>query len=435
MLLHTMLQEIQESPMTRALLRASFLALEQQALIELSIESTNLVKVLRFCSVIKHFKTTRHIINLIDKSNKCLNPKYIVDIFYAIFTLPELCTSSKSLLIKINKVLEYDAHILTFQEIETLLHYISVKCANSKMDFYNQQVIDTLCKVVLNRQPTIIESMLIIKHLNKMRYSNIDLLNHILENCLKDKNIFERCSDTQIVNLIKALVIANYKLHNWKIVEKMLLDRVVLMECSLHVTASMAVCLLSLDCYCPEFLNKVFTFYNLCNYTEEKRTMLIMFKLHWYLKVIYPQYQGAMLDKNKLNKIIVEHKSNNMPHLRESLEEAVGASKYVKNNLITKIGESVDHAIVMQQDGSFLNIQNSDITFAEELDLFSGCSKILFFGYPKEAYCINTKNLLLTVKMSLEAIETSTGFYSFVINPFLWKNFSSNERIKHLQED
>ncbi|XP_076754856.1 uncharacterized protein LOC143425717 [Xylocopa sonorina] len=434
MMLHSVLHNLQDVPIVKALLKASSLAFRQQAQLELSLESTNLVKVLRFCSVIKNVQTKNYIIKLLAGTEHYINPMYVVDIFYAIYTLPELDESCKDVLIKVNKVIKSHAQSLSFKEIENLLHYISMKFADSEMDFYDQTVVDTLCTTLLDNELSSNEIILITKHLNKMRYSNIDLLKCLLKKCLEDNSICNRFTDMQIRHLVTALVIANYKPHNWEIVEKMLLNRVVNMERSLYDTAVTAFQLLSIDCYCPELLNKVLTLYNLVTYVKDEQLVLIMLKLHWGVKLFYPQYQGAMLDESKLNQIVIKQESNNMPDLRESLEKVVGSSKYVKSNLVTKIGESVDHAIVIQQDGSFVNIKNLDITFAEELDSFLECDKILFFGYPKEAYCTNTKDLLPTVQMLLKTIESLTGFYTFVINTFLWDNFSSTRRIEHLKE-
>lgn len=60
--------------------------------------------------------------------------------------------------------------------------------------------------------------------------------------------------------------------------------------------------------------------------------------------------------------------------------------------------------------------------------------RIPIFAFPVEAYSINKRNMLSTVKILLKAIETLPGFHPFVINPYLWKNLSDKKRILYLQE-
>ncbi|KAK1118323.1 hypothetical protein K0M31_015028 [Melipona bicolor] len=439
MILYNMLYEIEKiSPLSESLLHALPHVFKQQAEIELNSDSTNLLQVLQFCSIINDFRVKRQILMILCNNHEKINLNNVITIFDAIYSLPKLYSFSKQLLVYIQNMILSNYRMLNFDKIEYLLRRISKKVLNSEMEFYDEKLIDKL-SFVLSSNITFHQNLIILKHLNNMHYSNISLLDCLIEKCLKDVNILERCSIDDIDTFIKGFIIADYMPNNWETVSRMLQNFMINLDCSIHNTIFTVFRLLSLNSYHSELIEKAFTLYNKSFYEKNsvlfgKDITLIILRLYWCVKLLYPEYKGFMPDENKLNQIKMEHECYEVPYLMNSLKEVVGGTEYMKSGLKTKFGEFVDYVVVIQPDGSFMNTNNYDnITFVEELVSLSECSKILFFAFPTEAYSINKRNLPSTIKIQLKAIETLPRFHSFVINPYLWSKFSNKKRILHIQ--
>ncbi|XP_033299066.1 uncharacterized protein LOC117205093 [Bombus bifarius] len=438
MILYSMLYDMEKSFLSESLLRALPYAFKQQAQIELNSDSTNLFQALNFCSMINNLTVKRHILRVLQKNKNRINLDNVMPVFNAIYSLPKLCLPSTRLLPYVQHIILINCNRLNFNEIEHLLHCISKKVLNSEKKFYNEALIDKLCSTVLISNTTFQQKLIILQHLNDIRFCNIPLLNCLVEKCLKNPNILERYS-IDIHTFIKGYIIADYIPHNWETIGRKLQNLIITIDCSVSNTVSTAFHLLSLNFYCPELIEKSFILYNsFCeknSFLSVKDITLSVLKLYWCVKQLYPEYNGFVPDESKLNEIKIERDSSEIPYLIDSLKEAVGGTEYIKSGLRTKFGEFVDYVVVIQPDGSFINTNNYDnITFVEELASLTECSKILFFAFPIEAYSINKGNLLSTVKIQLKIIETLPGFHSFVINPYLWEKFSDKEKVLHLQK-
>ncbi|XP_043582693.1 uncharacterized protein LOC122567777 [Bombus pyrosoma] len=438
MILYSMLYNMEKSFLSESLLRALPYAFKQQAQIELNSDSTNLFQALNFCSVINNLTVKRHILRILQRNKNKINLNNVMPIFNAIYSLPNLCLPSTQLLHYVQYMILINCNRLNFNEIEHLLHCISKKVLNSEKKFYNEALIDKLCSTASISNTTFQQNLIILQHLNDIRFSNIPLLNCLMEKYLENTNILERYS-INIHTFIKGFIIADYIPHNWETVGRKLQNLIITIDCSIPNTVSTAFHLVSLNFYCPELIEKSFILYNFfCeknSFLFVKDITLSVLKLYWCVKQLYPEYNGFVPDESKLNEIKIERDSSEISYLIDSLKEAVGGTEYIKSGLRTKFGEFVDYVVVIQPDGSFMNTNNYDnITFVEELASLTECSKILFFAFPIEAYSINKRNLLSTVKIQLKIIETLPGFHSFVINPYLWEKFSDKEKVLHLQK-
>ena len=217
------------------------------------------------------------------------------------------------------------------------------------MEFYNEKLIDKLCSqlsFVLSSNTTFQENLIILKHLNNMHYSNISLLDCLIEKYLKDINILERCSIDDIDTFIKGFIIADYMPNNWETVNRMLQNFMINLDCSIYNTVFTVFRLLSLKSYHPELMEKTFTLYNKSYYEKnlvlfEKDITLTMLRLYWCVKLLYPEYKGFMPDESKLNQIKMEHECYEVPYLMNSLKEVVGGTECMKSGLKTKFGEFV----------------------------------------------------------------------------------------------
>lgn len=132
MILHNMLYKIEKtSPLSESLLHALPHVFKQQAEIELNSDSTNLLQVLQFCSMINDFKVKRQILMILCNNHKKINLGNVITIFDAIYSLPKLYPFSKQLLVYIQNMILTNYRTLNFNKIEYLLRCISKKVLNS----------------------------------------------------------------------------------------------------------------------------------------------------------------------------------------------------------------------------------------------------------------------------------------------------------------
>ncbi|XP_029052535.1 uncharacterized protein LOC114880564 [Osmia bicornis bicornis] len=436
-ILYNTLNRLEKLPLIKSLLIALPHVFKQRALLELDEESNNLFKALKFSFAINDLKTKLYIINILHKSKKNIALEDIVDIFYALYTLPEMNSASMNLLFKIKYKIRINCQSFTFNEIQLLLNYISTKVANEEMKFYCEEMVDGLCNAVIKHDVTFHQNILILRCLNKMRHSNISLLDHLATKLVESRNFLKQCTIFDIDHFIKSLIIADYKPSSWEIIQTMLLDFVTNVDYTAQNSVSVAFRLLSLNCYCPELVEKAFT---LCQphlmTLRNEQIILTILKLHWCVKLLCPEYNGVTLNENVLDQININYKRDEVPSLLENLKEALGGADCIMSGLTTKFGEFIDCVVVIQPNGFPMDVSNYNVNirFVEELESLSECYKILFLAFPEKAYSFNKQNMLSTVKMELKAIETLKGFYTIVINPYLWKVLPNNEKVSYLQQ-
>ncbi|XP_012139165.1 uncharacterized protein LOC100875267 isoform X2 [Megachile rotundata] len=438
MLLYNVLKEYSSTtenkvPLTESICIALPKVFQQRAQFELNDQSYNLIQALKFSCIIHDTETKLYIINILCRHD--IKPKDMKDVFRALCTLRKWNPVSSRLLFKVKNKIRTNCQYLEFMEIQSLLSLVSNKVVKGNIEFYSEEMVDALCNAVLNNNTTFMECTLILKYLNKMRHGNVDLLDYLSSILLKNRSVLDQCTTSSIDHFMKSLIIANYKPPNWESIQTLLLDFVKSYDYPLSDAASVAFRLLSLDCYCPELIEKVFVIYE-THYLKvtNKYTMLNVLKLYWCIRLLYPEYTGPMINETILDKTYTYNMRNRDPSFLESLERAVGDAKYIKSDLKTKSGELIDHVIVIQPNGLPLDIRNyKDIKCVDELAVPSECSKILLFLFPRMAYCINKGNILSTVLLPLKAIETMKGYYVILINPYLWETLSYGEKISYLQ--
>lgn len=207
-------------------------------------------------------------------------------------------------------------------------------------------MINVLCVALLNKTTTLEMDINILKELNEMRYTSISFLDKFAQKCI-DSDELNKFLYTDINNIIDGFVIADYRPHCWAVLKTMIENFVNNMDYSLENGADLALRLLSLDCYCPRLLENVFTLYNkIPNDIKTKNVIAVMLKLHWCVKLFYPEYNGTMIDENKVqqaltDKLLIVHKKNCYPSIIEDLVEAVGGDEYIKYGARTKFGTIV----------------------------------------------------------------------------------------------
>lgn len=432
-LVHKILHKINQCKLTNSLDIALRQVFKQQAKIELNSENSNLSKALKFAISINDKSTICHIINILALKSKNLQISSVIPVYAILHNMPET-PGTNQLLFHLRHIIKENVTDLTLNEITFILDNICKSCVNNTMKLYDKSLIFTLYYSVFRSQTTFHNKITVLKYLNMMRYSCIDFLNHLTIGCVKHKDNIDKSPLEDIIHWVDGLVVADHIPKGWKLVELLLEDYVTNVDCSMQEAVSITFSLLSLDCYYPKWLEKILTLYNKVTIINNKMILDIL-KLYWCVKLLHPASNCVWPDESKLNEVKIGPEEGHISCLMESLKEACGSDKYTKSGLKTKWGLLVDNIVVRQPNGSLMDISNYDnITFIEELAPLSECDKILFIALKKEAYSINVKNMLSTVKIQLRAIKQLPGYHVFVVDPFVWENLLHKEKVAHLQK-
>lgn len=183
--------------------------------------------------------------------------------------------------------------------------------------------------------------------LNRMFHSSVPLLNYISEKFIGDADGIKTCTPFDIYTLIRSFVIADYKSHQWNIMKAMLLNYIINTNYSIHNLITIVYRMISLDCYSPELLERVFTlYYCASDNVKNKGSLWNILKLHQSISYLYPQYNGIRLSQDMMDKLIATSQHDNFHPLGKHVEEAVGGVQYVKPGLRTKLGDFVGKQLI-----------------------------------------------------------------------------------------
>ena len=424
LIVHRLLRNRQTTPLVKGLLEALPHVFRNQVPVELDRRNMyTLFKALSFACDINDLQTLSYIMDILSTNRESINVQYVTPTLRALCMLPFLPRSSMAVLLKTKDVIVNNYKSFDSRDIDSILFLIIYKFRSGKIQFYSEDVVNALGRSVIHNDLGFLRGIKTLSKLNRMFHSSIPMLNYITEKFIEDTDILKTCTPFDIYTLIRSFVIADYKSHHWNIMKAMLLNYIINTNYSIHNLITIVYRMISLDCYSPELLERVFTlYYCASDNVKDKGSLWHILKLHQSISYLYPQYNGIRLSQDMMDKLIVTSQHDKFQPLGKHVEEAVGGVKYVKPGLRTKLGDFVEHTIALKPDGSLMTINdfNNNVTFVEDLVLPPDCHKLLVFVFPKIAYSINLQKMQSTWRLLLNLIEMSTGCKTLPINPYLW---------------
>ncbi|XP_076234443.1 uncharacterized protein LOC143179212 [Calliopsis andreniformis] len=438
---HRLLADLQQSPLIYALLTALPHAFRHRIQFEIDAQDMyTLNYAFTYARDIRDIESVKYILDVLCASLENITTDLAVNIYRGFLLLPDLSDSHVKLLSKTNNVIIANCTDLRTKDICFLLSFMAIKYKQWMLHlFYDENVLRALCNTLVNRDLEFHKYLSAMMKLNTFCYCDINILDSVTEKFIEKKYYSTNCSHFEIFPLVKGLSTGDYRTKFWPILKPKLLHSVLNTDFSLLYLTSIAIRLLALDCYCPELFEKVFTLYY-CNYDDINNTniSLNVLRLHQSLQYFYREYDGITLGQDMVHKIVenINVKKSKDDNLCETFKQVFGNAAYIKPNLKSKIGWNVDCTIVLQPDGSFMNINdnNYNVTFIEDLVLPPDYCKLLISIFPYKAYCRNMQTMQSSWKLFLNILKVSTEANIFPINPYVLNNLHENARAKYLEE-
>ncbi|XP_076283811.1 uncharacterized protein LOC143210649 isoform X2 [Lasioglossum baleicum] len=437
-LLYNMLQTQNKTELTKALLIALKVVFNNRIQIELDMtDLSTVVRALKFAHNINDESSITYIMNVLCRSNENINVYDAVSIFYALSCTPELDKSRKDLLTKVNNVIIDDWKSLEYSTIQFLLHRISkILEMNTAKDFYFEQLINVLCEAVMKKNGTFRKDIEILTVLNTMRCGNRFLIDYITEKCIEDPKTLTNCLPNEMVNFVEGMNISSYKTKYWDTIAPLILKYTMNTNSTFSYTAAITFHLLSLNFYNEELLDHVFSLYNSRYHNIlDRKIMFYILQMHQYVKTLHPEYQGSTLGQDAIDDIIKHTETDNIFPLKRYLKEVVGGNKYIRHNMKTKLGHTVDHVIILQPDGTPLVADDyNNSAYVEDIVVPVECCRILILAVPVSLSCRYTLREHSTWQTTVASLRALTGCSVVSINLHKWFTISKGNRKLYLQE-
>lgn len=439
--IYYLLSQHERTALVEALLTALPLVFDAQLDIQLDRDDINsLTDALLFSSKIRNTRTTEIVVHALSDYEQRLDVRDARTIHHLLSNLEELPVSSASVIYNVQRVCLQHVKDLTINDICGLLKEISRNLLKSRMEFYNEYLIDALTNAALALNISFPEALYIANKLNRMNYSSIPLLDYLAAKCFEDPSIITTCTLRQVQCFVKGFALTDYKPVFWDIIRETLLASTVNRKFPVDSVLDFVLDLTALDCYHSEILEMAFRV-NIMEIDRKQRDAETSKLLNLYqtVKTLYPSYTGAWPDARDLESVDSEY--NRLYSLTPVLARALGGVQYVQTHLRTKLGHFVDHVVVMQPGGQPVAINNendsterSDSQFVEDLISPPESRTILIFVLPADAYSINCQRLKSTWSLRLRSAEALTGFSTIAINSHLLQCLPERERVQYVKQ-
>ncbi|XP_076659555.1 uncharacterized protein LOC143362927 isoform X2 [Halictus rubicundus] len=433
-----MLQTQNETELIKALLKALKVVFNNQ--IQVELDTTNIstaICALKFAHKIKDENSITHIINVLCRTKGNINMYDAISIFYALSCMPKLHRSHERLLTKVKNVIIYNHKSLEYSTIQFLLHrIIHILETNLVNDFYFERLINVLCEAVMNKNEMFHKDIEILTLLNTMQYSDRFFIDYITKKCIEDPKTLTDCQPNEMLNFVESMNISSYKTKYWDTIEPLILEYTMNRSSTFSYTVAITYHLLSLDFYNKELLDHVFSVYNSRYHNIiDRNIMFYILKIHQYVKTLHPEYQGIALGQDTIDYIRKHIETENISPLKRYLKEVIRGNKYIRHNMKTKLGHTIDHVIILQPDGSPLAANDySNSTYVEDIAVPIEYRRILILSMPVSLSCRYTMNEQSTWQKTVASLKTLTGCSVVSINLRKWITLHRIERKLYLQE-
>ncbi|XP_034950621.1 uncharacterized protein [Chelonus insularis] len=438
----SLLPKLQKTPLVEALMIALPLVVHANVKTKLNTENLHaLISSLEYFSRQEEVddNVLRNIINAInDLKDQSLNATNSLKLLFVLLRV-------KQSFIRIDLLTKtYDILTKSMDEIQhtELLSIILHKIASRRQPagirniFYNAQFIDRCISKIVSEKPKIGDAINIIRHLNVMYHSNMEILDYVAEKSIETKYFSKNTKIKERMNVITAISINDEKLSSWELLKESILNDS-LIDLDFDELLKLSIKLVSFDCYWPKLIEKVFS-----SYDKEANMHIAMKKklviLHHVVKNFYPQFYGPFMLDEDIDLFFSLYGTKNInPLLKEALEAIFGGPQYVLSNIQSQYGEFVDFIVIMRKGGypvALKNLEEPKPQCLKDIELPKDSQLFIFMCIPAGAYSNNTHCLAPSLRLFQKLLEINPNYTVINILNDQWSDLSEAARLKYLSD-
>nr|CAD7401538.1 unnamed protein product [Timema poppensis] len=368
-----------------------------------------------------------------------VNDLSLQQIVFLEFVLKRMKSSSLTDALRIALPLVFEAQLETkidrsnpSQLAELLYYSVQTRCSDSCIEFLLGALNDLHHELDINSAKNV-------------GHVSIDLLDYLCERVVENGTLLENCRPATLISVISALAIANYKPENWGCIKDSILKNPLLQDEKLELPwIKISVNLALLDCFFNPLLERVFQEDFLKKFLDRKYNLLDhlqLLTLYHAVFTLHPTYSGPLPP----SAIMQEAMSKNGEHVKDfplkgALERGLGGSCYLLTKVHTKLGQFVDHVVVMRKGGYPVAINEhseqstSSRQFVEDLIIPPNSQVVMIMCHLPNCYTNNCHRLrghFVLVGKTLEAL----GYVVVHISLELWEKLLDHEKIPYLMQN
>lgn len=442
---HFLLKKMDGSPLRDALLIALPLIFETQLPTKLDPDDVHLLRSSLFFMNKTNINNPELYGIVIESLRKYedLDIETAGSVLCSLYRMAHLPPIALQLLSTIQNITTTKAKELDVQRILWILNVVTYAVTNNKeyeAILYNEAMIDAFVNSAISSNITFNDGIQLLRLLNMLNHTHMPFLEYLAAKCFKMPDLLKDASYYDMYNFLEGFVNADYKPVFWDTIRDAILankigtrhrGKSLLIKFALHLTA--------LDCYNPDLISKAISEYMASNKHVRNTCATELLLLYQAVKTLYPMYDGPWPSQDILEHTTAFRSTSSVCSFRAALERALGGSRYLYNDVRTKLGHYIDHVVVMRKGGYpvAINTESSNITdpvYIEDIRTPIESQMILIFNLPDSAYAVNSQRVKSTWLLEIRSAEALIKSNTIAINSSSWMKLPEYERVPYLMQ-
>ncbi|CAD6232088.1 GSCOCG00001739001-RA-CDS [Cotesia congregata] len=445
--LHYLLTRVKvKTPLVETLKLALPIVFEVQIKTKLDTENidamVNALKFLYLLSGNNNNEAINYVMNSLKERSdfKLKHPDHAVDILITLYNIKDSKKYSE-FSEKLQQIIIQNVDDIDLSRLEFIIRKMALKIKYSDHDVYNEALIESIIQTVISKNVKVDLALNILGSLNKIRFVSTSLLDYVAAKCYEDNSIINKLNQFQILDMLCAMSLADYKPIFWDSLKDLLLNEK-LLQFKHSVMVKTALFLASLDYYWPELINRIFEDENCRSkniateaFFEIGGNLLL---LHHAVSNFSPDYTGKLLSDDILEAFRnTRTPPRNNYQLKSALELSLGGPQYIKTHVETEFKLCIDHVVIMRKGGFPIAINPDDEKSPlnlSDLQLIPDSQVLLFMYISPSLYARNTLRLTGIGLLRIKLLKSKLNYTVIPVISSMWDNFTNLEKSRYISQ-
>ncbi|XP_030762519.1 uncharacterized protein LOC115887274 [Sitophilus oryzae] len=329
-------------------------------------------------------------------------------------------------------ILNFDG--ISTEDVGMVLHRMAQKYCRLYSFYYQEVFFDTCANYCVENKIDMKMTADILRHSSRVHHFNKNLLDYASSLVHNDPSLI--CTPSRCYSIVISLILSDYKPIYWDSLSNWIKNArdLGLVDKREIIWIRFAAALCLLEIYKADVLSRALN----RSYLEAifRKGFISDFENYFIIWKCITRDKPELSDllpsnfepKTLVDRIII---TNDFP-LQAALERGLGNKKYLLTNLYSKYGDIIDHAIVFDDNGDPI-ILDQDVKFIEDLSINDNSQLVLILGLQDFNYTVNTKTQRANVTKSIEILEGITkNCHVIPVNLECWLELNEFEKIPYL---
>lgn len=236
---------------------------------------------------------------------------------------------------------------LEFNTIDSTLTKVTEKVSGTSRVYFHESFLNKCAECAVQNDPESVQkAFYFLKKFNRISFVNYELLNYVIDHCVKQPKVLETAGAGFLITFVTALSNANYITADWELLNEQVMKNPIFTNQKIELPwMKFALEYMSLGGWHEGLIERLFSDVFLQRYFSREYTKidyLLLLQLYQAVRILKPEYRGAYPSQMYLDNAIALQLVNTVP-LEDSLRYLYGTA--VLSRVKTKFGHFIDHVI------------------------------------------------------------------------------------------